>query len=45
MSSLICKDMEDQELVAKLLQGLSDVKRGRFTERTILDIGKGYVAE
>jgi len=41
MRALIRKDMEDQDVVDNVLRGLSDVKNGRFSKRSILDIAKG----
>ncbi len=37
---LIRRDMESQKTVIHVLEGLSDVKYGRFSEKSILDIAE-----
>ncbi|WP_157753575.1 hypothetical protein [Ghiorsea bivora] len=31
-------DVEDQEITLNIMRGLDDVKQGRFSDKTILDI-------
>ena len=38
LRDLIRRDMESQEVVKHVLAGLDDIKRGRFSDRSILDI-------
>ena len=41
MRALIRKDMEEQDVVGHVLRGLADVREGRFSSRSILDIANG----
>ena len=41
MRALIRKDMEDQDVVDHVIRGIADVKAGRFSGKSILDIAKG----
>jgi len=36
---LIRQDMENRQVVSHVMRGLDDVKQGRFSEKSILDIG------
>jgi len=36
---LIRQDMENRHIVTHVMNGLDDVKQGRFSEKSILDIG------
>jgi len=36
---LIRQDMENRQVVTHVLNGLDDVKQGRFSDKSILDIG------
>ena len=36
---LIRRDMENRHIVSHVMRGLDDVKNGRFSEQSILDIG------
>ena len=38
LRDLIRRDMESQEVVKHVLAGLDDVKHGRFSDKSILDI-------
>jgi antitoxin ParD1/3/4 len=38
LRDLIRRDMESQEVVKHLLDGLDDIKHGRFSDKSILDI-------
>lgn len=38
LRDLIRRDMEAQGTVAHILRGLDDIRRGRFSEQSILDI-------
>ena len=38
LRDLIRRDMESQEVVRHILNGLDDVKHGRFSDKSILDI-------
>ena len=38
LRDLIRRDMESQEVVKHILNGLDDVKHGRFSDKSILDI-------
>lgn len=38
LRDLIRRDMESQEVVRHILSGLDDVKHGRFSDKSILDI-------
>jgi antitoxin ParD1/3/4 len=38
---LIRRDMENQTTVRHILHGLDDARQGRFSSKTILDIGAG----
>jgi antitoxin ParD1/3/4 len=38
LRDLIRRDMESQEVVKHLLEGLDDIKHGRFSDKSILDI-------
>lgn len=38
LRDLIRRDMESQEVVKHILNGLDDVKHGRFSDQSILDI-------
>ncbi len=38
LRDLIRRDMESQEVVEHILNGLDDVKHGRFSDKSILDI-------
>jgi antitoxin ParD1/3/4 len=38
LRDLIRRDMESQGVVKHILNGLDDVKRGRFSDKSILDI-------
>ena len=39
LRDLIRRDMESQRIVTHVLDGLNDIKHGRFSDRSILDIG------
>ena len=39
LRDLIRRDMETQGVVAHVLAGIDDIKRGRFSDQSILDIG------
>jgi len=39
MRALIRKDMEDQDVISHVMAGLEDVRNGRFSKKSILDIG------
>jgi len=39
LRDLIRHDMESQETVLHVLAGLNDIKHGRFSKQSILDIG------
>lgn len=41
MRALIRKDMEEQDVIDHVTAGLADVKAGRFSQKTILDIANG----
>ncbi|MFT4959633.1 MAG: antitoxin ParD1/3/4 [Paracoccaceae bacterium] len=41
MRALIRKDMEEQDIIGHVAAGLKDVKAGRFSQKTILDIANG----
>jgi len=36
---LIRQDMENRQVVSHVMRGLDDVKQGRFSDKSILDIG------
>jgi antitoxin ParD1/3/4 len=38
LRDLVRKDMEAQSTIAHVMQGLEDIKHGRFSEYSILDI-------
>jgi len=38
LRDLIRRDMESQEVVKHILNGLDDIKHGRFSDKSILDI-------
>ncbi len=38
---LIRRDMENQQIVAHVVAGLADVKSGRYSDKSILDIAEG----
>ena len=38
LRDLIRKDMAEQDVVSHVLKGIDDVKQGRFSESSILDI-------
>jgi antitoxin ParD1/3/4 len=38
---LIRRDMENQQIVAHVAAGLEDVKGGRYSDKSILDIAEG----
>ncbi len=39
LRDLIRRDMETQGVVAHVLAGIDDIKHGRFSDQSILDIG------
>lgn len=41
MRALIRKDMEEHGVLSRVQSGLEDVKAGRFSEKSILDIADG----
>lgn len=40
LRDLIRRDMESQETVLHVMGGLSDLKNGRFSDKSIIDIAK-----
>ncbi len=40
LRDLIRRDMENQGVVKHVLQGLDDLQQGRFSDKSILDIGQ-----
>ena len=40
LRDLIRRDMETQSVVKHVLKGIEDVKQGRFSDKSILDIGE-----
>ena len=41
LRDLIRRDMESQATVAHVMRGLDDLAKGRFSEKSILDIARG----
>jgi len=40
LRDLIRRDIQSQETVNHVMEGLNDLKRGRFSDKSILDIGE-----
>jgi len=40
LRDLIRRDIRSQETVNHVMEGLNDLKRGRFSDKSILDIGE-----
>jgi len=40
LRDLIRRDMQSQDTVSHVMEGLNDLKRGRFSDKSILDIGE-----
>jgi len=40
LRDLIRRDMQSQDTVNHVMEGLNDLKRGRFSDKSILDVGE-----
>jgi len=39
---LIRQDMEHRRIISHVIKGLDDAKNGRFSEKSVLEIGEGH---